>query len=471
MFTLIQCLEDVAKFNICTGCGNCVGSCRIEGAISMIVNERGEYEPRRCWEHCVDCGLCLTVCPEITTVVGKPQSKTRVFLAKSDFSRLTREVFGPSAPDVLLGHYRKLYVGHAMAPDIRYQAASGGIITALLSWGLESGLVTGVVSVRMSASNPLVPEVFIARNVVEVLEASGSKYCPVPLNQIIKDIPKHEGRLAVVGLPCHMRAFRKAEEQNKKLQSKIALHIGLFCFHTVTFEGTRVLLRRAGIAPERVAKITYRGNGWPGGVQIELEDGQRQLIPHHSAWGELFSFLFIPMACTMCADSTNELSDISVGDAWLPEFKDAHNPGESLIITRTKLGHQLVQQASVSSIITLNAIERIEVLKAQSVAILFKKNLHARQQLLSALGQSVPEIDEQYLKPRLIVYLNAILLYLGMLGLSMKLVKELVVRLPSKLIYLWGIACYLTLAYQRSASARARALARSVGIEKVEANN
>ena len=143
----------------------------------------------------------------------------------------------------------------------------------------------------MKKDNPLEPEPFIARTKEEIIEASKSKYCPVPVNVAIKDIlnTKEGERFAIVGLPCHINGIRKAERVSEKLREKIVLHLGIFCSHSLSFQGTKFFLRRLDIKEREVVRIDYRGGGWPGKIKIELTDGRVRLIPNQdSLWNTSF---------------------------------------------------------------------------------------------------------------------------------------------------------------------------------------
>lgn len=127
---------------------------------------------------------------------------------------------------------------------IRYNSSSGGLITQLLIFALEECIIDGAQVTRMKNDNPLEPEPFIARTKEDIIGASTSKYCPVPANIALKEIidSKKGEKFAVVGLPCHMHAIRKAEQINKKLSEKTVLHVGIFCGHSSNFLGTKLWL-------------------------------------------------------------------------------------------------------------------------------------------------------------------------------------------------------------------------------------
>ena len=144
--------------------------------------------------------------------------------------------------------YSNCYLGYSVDDDIRYDSSSGGVITSLLIYALEKGIIDGALVTRMNKDNPFEPEPFIAKNKEEIIEAAKSKYCPVPLNKLINEILKSENlKIAVVGLPCHIHGIRKAEMLNESLRNRIVLHLGIFCSHTDTFWQTYSLINKLGI--------------------------------------------------------------------------------------------------------------------------------------------------------------------------------------------------------------------------------
>ncbi|MDY6892811.1 MAG: coenzyme F420 hydrogenase/dehydrogenase beta subunit N-terminal domain-containing protein [Chloroflexota bacterium] len=240
-------IEAVVKKGLCTGCGTCVGICPLD-AIEMTVDHlRGIYVPALDREECNECGMCVDVCPGHNV----------------DFRQLNLEIFGKEPGDILLGNYLNCYTGYAADSDIRYNSASGGLVTALLIFALEEGLIDGALVTKMRDDRPLEPEPFIARTREEIISAARSKYCPVPANIAVKEILKaREGeRFAVVGLPCHIHGIRNAERVNKTLAERIVLHVGLFCAHTDTFALAELVLQKHRIDKEHVASFDYRGCG------------------------------------------------------------------------------------------------------------------------------------------------------------------------------------------------------------------
>lgn len=385
-------IEETRSLELCTGCGTCVGVCP-NSAVEMVRNIEGIYDPRLNIEQCNECGICFRVCPGHSV----------------DFKELNLAIFNRKREDTLIGNYINCYIGHSTDLDIRYNSASGGLVTTLLLFAIEEGIIDGALLTKMNDKNPLQPEVFIAETGREIISASKSKYCPVPVNIALKEILKKDGKFAVVGLPCHIHGIRKAEMLNKKFE-KIILHFGLSCRNASTFLATEYLLRKMKINKQDVKKLDYRGEGWPGGMTITLKDGSRKFIPLFSLLfkGGVFKSYFIPQRCVLCSDKSNELSDISFGD---PHRLSDDKIGESLVISRNRTGEELLQNAVSSKKIELRKIDSDKV--EQSIALYpIKKRLKARIFFSKIRGKKVPFHNEQLQQSSFSDYLNAILLYM-----------------------------------------------------------
>lgn len=388
----------ILRNDLCTGCGTCVSLCPND-AIEMKINEKkGIYIPKLNEDKCNLCGICYKVCP------GR-------FI---NLEKMNLWIHGKEREDGLIGNYLSCYVGHSTNCIIRYNSASGGLITALLTLALEEGIIDGALVTRMKKDNPLVPEPFIARTKEEIMEASKSKYCPVPANIALKEIleSKEDEKFAVVGLPCHIHGIRKAEKLSENLRKKIVLHLGLFCNHTPTFLATEFLLRKMKVKKEEINELSYRGKGWPGGMVIKLKNGNEIFIPHFSNyyWGLVFNSFFWPIRCTICNDKTSKLADISFGDAWLSEFMN-DMIGTSIIVSRNKIGEEILQNAVAKRKIKLSKISFDKVLRSQSLYFV-EKRLKTRISFLKLLGKNVPTYFQETLKSRFLDYLHVMRFYL-----------------------------------------------------------
>ena len=337
----------------------------------------GLWVPKILFDKCTSCGICGRVCPGYEV----------------DFESLNVKAFGKKPSDWSTGECLNCYVGHSTDQNLRYNSASGGLASQILIYALEKGLIDGALVTRMNKTNPLESEAFIARSREEIIAASKSKYCPVAANYALKDIIHEKGNFAVVGLPCHIHGVRKAEQLYPELKKKIILHLGLMCSHMVSFNGTEFIVGKLNIDKRCVQEITYRGTGWPGAMTVKSAE-RSVSIPlvgnWHSYWPVFSSFLFTPVRCTMCPDQLAELADISLGDAWLPEFR-GDKIGTSILITRTQFAERLLSNLQSDGQIELSLVSLEKVKFSQAVNLRFKKDdFFTRSVMLKAVNQQIP---------------------------------------------------------------------------------
>lgn len=393
-------IQWVVKRGLCTGCGTCAGICPHEALTMVIDPKRGCYIPRIDKGKCTRCGLCVDVCPGHGV----------------DFEGLSSALMGDIPEDIALGRYLGCYVGHALDKDMRYDGASGGLVTALLVFALEHGHIDGALVTRMRPGKPLEPRAFIARTKAEILSAAQSKYCPVAAGMALEKILNSEGRFAVVGLPCHIQGIRKAEQHIPKLKDRIRYHISIACSINYSFRGTQAVLRGLGIPPESVETLAYRGRGWPGSMRIRQQDGSETMVPHKDYYKQLGPFSL--RRCTLCSDMFGELSDLSCGDAWVPGVIGTDKVGSSFALTRTAEGEELLEAAAAEEAVELSDLDVGELAASQSHAIFKKRKLNARMTLFRWTGRSVPTYRQKLLKPNRSDYMDMLKFYIARYALS-----------------------------------------------------
>ena len=408
---------------LCCGCGTCAGVCPT-GAIEMKLSS-GLFKPEINEALCSNCQLCLKACPGGTV----------------DFNALQLKVFGKEPTCQAIGNYLTCYTGYSLDEQIRFNSASGGIITQLLLFALENKIIDGAIVTGMSQTNPWQPIAFVARTREEIIEASKSKYCPVATNVCLKQILKEDGRFALVGLPCHIHGIRKAQTIFKTLEEKIVLQLGLLCSHTVDFAGINFLFKKLKVQKNQVSKMTYRGQGWPGSLIIETKDAKKVSLPLVGSWQAYWplfsSFFFTPMRCTMCPDQAAEFADISFGDAWLPEMKH-EKEGVSIIISRTKQGQQLLDAAELAKAVTLTPLDITRVEQSQFVNLKFKKNdLPSRLSFMASMGKVTPSYPQLQPSVSTISALRALYVYSSIKASSNMHFRALLEHVPFPVIRMY----------------------------------
>jgi len=346
-------LDNVSAMGVlCTQCGTCGIICPVEDCISFKSDDLGNYYPTVSEEKCRKCRRCLQVCPG----------------AEIELYGLYERAFAQQPHNLAIGHWISCWVGHAANPVTRYNATSGGIVTALLQYALEQNIIDGALVVRLGEN--LTPIPFIAQTPDDVIKATGSKYLPVAPLTVLSEIvrSREEQRIGVVGLPCQIEGLHRLLEVNTNLARQIVFSIGLFCNHTKDKRYTDFLLQRLGQSRHTVAQIQYRGHGWPGEISITTQSGDTYRLPQqsHSVTFMWYAKAYAPPRCLICTDHLAEFADIAVGDAWLPEYIESDDQGTSIIICRTPQGQALLEKARSAGVICLSALPVDKLLQSQS---------------------------------------------------------------------------------------------------------
>jgi len=393
-------ITSVVKRRLCTGCGVCAAVCPHD-ALDMTVDEsRGCFVPQMHEENCRHCGLCYEVCPGHSV----------------DFDGLSKRLFGDIPSDIALGRYLASYVGHACDGSIRYDSASGGLVSALLIFALEHDLIDGALVTRMRSDDPLMSEPFIARSRREILSAAGSKYCPVTIGATVREILRSKGRFAVVGLPCHIQGIRKAEQQIAELSGRIRYRISIACSFNYSFHATRRFIEGLGIVPAEVQELQYRGRGWPGSMLLRLKNGTETVVPLTEYYRKLGPYSL--WRCMLCSDMLGELSDLSCGDAWLPELVKTDKAGSSFVISRTPEAEELLEAAATREAVELSELGLQPLLASQGRALFKKRKLKARMLLARLWGRHVPVYRQKLMDPIPSDYVNMLKLLVARYALS-----------------------------------------------------
>ncbi len=382
---------------VCTFCGACVSICPRD---AIAVGEEKVYLQGEC----TSCGLCYRFCP------GR----------EMDFEALSRTHLGSPSRDPLLGYYRFLGVGQAISDEIRQRGASGGMVTALLTYLLEKERIKGVVAVTMSAVRPWQCQGSLLTTLEEVKGASQSKYSLVSLDALLGKARKEAGPFAVVGLPCHVHGLRRLQRLGS-FREKFPVVIGLFCGFNLRPVATEYLIHKLGFEKEEVAHLEYRGGDWPGGFLVLGREGRQALIPK-----DLYNYvnlMYVPRRCLTCPDLTNELADISVGDTWLEQYKG----GWSTVIGRSPRGGHVLKEAALKGAIRIDEISRDDILRSHAHLFAYKKEGYS-------VRQSWLRVPLQYNLQRLPItkrrWLQESLLLALILILRNSFIRNLVQRLP-----------------------------------------
>jgi len=234
--------------------------------------------------------------------------------------------------ETLLGQIRSVYLGRATDEEIlKRKVASGGAVTAMLTYALEKDLIDGVVTAKRTKG--LEGEAVVARTKEELLETAGNRWSIVPFAARIKAKIEEEDlkRVAVVCLPCQAQFFGQMRDfpiLETDFGNRIKYIVSLFCMGTFAFEAFLNYLRiKYGVRAEEIEDIKLSGDF----LEIHRETGVLA-IPLKEA------FSYLQTGCLVCSDYTGVWSDVSAG------FVESE-PGWTVLITRNQHGEELVKGA------------------------------------------------------------------------------------------------------------------------------
>ncbi len=344
-------IEEVVAGRWCTGCGACVAACP-RGAIVMDTTAPAPVP--QVGESCAGCGLCVEVCHAVGV----------------DYERCPYDA--AVRPDAYLGPYIDTWQCRATDESIRRHASAGGVITALGTWALESGVAEGVLAVR-EGDAPVTGKVFLATTRGELLSAAGVKYFAVPMNYPLTQERLAGRRIVFVGLPCHLHGLAKLEQKLPWLTDVVVLRIGIFCDGIIRPEGYEFLAAHYGIPQLRLVRhIKARVGQWPGHIVFEMRDTDQADVKVPIDDDYIGMKPFLHKRCLVCADALAEFADVSVGDAWGLETGRA-DLGRNLVLTRSSRGEDAVQHAIAGGYIEATPIEPATVLHSASELLNYKK--------------------------------------------------------------------------------------------------
>ncbi len=337
--------------------------------------------------------------------------------------------------DYYLGHVENCYLGYSNDETVRSVAASGGIVSTLLKNLLMSGEIDGALVCRQIMKDDDIDfEVKIVTEPEEIMNFSGSVYFDIPLLSAIDQVRAFEGRIAIVGLPCQLRAVTKFCKKDVDLSKKIKYKIGLFCGHNSRRELLMEVLRKKNVEISDVDSIIFRRGHWRGKMHIHLKNGEEMSFPfqHFSIYQNLH-FLSLKK-CIYCSDHTAEFSDISCGDAWLPYLKKDLIK-HSVIVVRDNKSDNILKYLRREGILYLMKIEPEIVFRSQKRSLIYHKGIEARSTVGKLLGYDIPCPDKYKNSSRWNDYIAAMIVLLNIKLSYNSYFKRLLFAVPKVFLY------------------------------------
>ncbi|MFO7707388.1 MAG: Coenzyme F420 hydrogenase/dehydrogenase, beta subunit C-terminal domain [Desulfobacterales bacterium] len=289
---------------------------------------------------CIGCGMCVNICPYFKNYRGRttmlfpctlPQGRCNAHCPKTEvdldaLSRFFRNAPYDGAP---LGRFTRILATRAGEP-VRGGFQGGGTVSALAAYALARNIAGGAV---LTGADGIEPAVRVVMEPGEVAACAGSRFIAAPtlaaMNQAVRDGAR---RLAVVGTPCQMTALAQMRMNplgRCDFEDPVAIAIGLFCNWALDHRQLAAYLS----GRLDIAAITGMDIPPPPAeaLVVKTEAGE-----HRFPLNEIRRL--IPHTCFICPDMTAEWSDVSVG---MYEGR----AGWNTLLVRSRAGHDLVDGA------------------------------------------------------------------------------------------------------------------------------
>ncbi|NVM03775.1 MAG: Coenzyme F420 hydrogenase/dehydrogenase, beta subunit C-terminal domain [Candidatus Helarchaeota archaeon] len=258
--------------------------------------------------------------------------------------------------------------------QIKKVAQDGGVVTTLLAYLFDKNLIDGAIGVIQKEGEPWNTQTILIRSKDEAIKAAGTIYS-VASNLSALDLIKGSGlkSIAFVGTPCQVQAMRKYQVTSnimEEIWGKIKYIIGIFCMESFPYPNLIKIVEKHCKTPLNEAT---KMNIDKGKFFVHRDEGEPVQVPIKEVTK------YARHACHLCVDLTNELSDLSSGSIGSPG-------GWNTVITRTKIGEELFQNALKDGYLKIKEIEKE---KPFGIKLLRKLSNGKRSRNLKSLKKQV----------------------------------------------------------------------------------
>lgn len=374
-------IQDIVKAQLCTGCGVCVSESEKKG--KMIWDDQGFLVPYFAEE-----SFAVQVCP----FTPNPESEVK------DEDELASVFLGKATKkDDRIGKYNNTYVGYSK--KYRETSSSGGLATYIFEALLKQKIVDHLFIVKEIKGTY---EYALFSDVADITKISKTRYLPVTLANLFTQINKIEGKIAISGIACFIKAIRLKQHYHPELKEKIPFLIGIICGGLKSRSFTEYLAKSAGIEDDyhnqdyRIKDAKSSASNYSfGAFDAQNKHHQIKMRELGDMWG---TGLFKSNACDFCDDVTTELADISLGDAWISPYS-SDGLGTSIAATRSALAERLISAGIANDELHIENLSLEQFISSQGPSFKHRQlGMNYRLNLFKKKSDTIPYKRKRFLQ-------------------------------------------------------------------------
>lgn len=266
--------------------------------------------------------------------------------------------------DPVIGYYRSLYCGHVSEGEYRANGSSGGMATWILTELIRRREIDGVVCVVHTPHGEALYEYAVLRSEADIIRSAKSRYYPVEMSAALAAIKETPGSYAVVGIPSFVSDLRRLQQIDDTLRERVKYTVGLLCGHQKSAKYGESIAFEAGIRPGNTSAIDFRyksGEGLASAYVTEVHGTDaglptRKVLPaEHSYTADWSAGMLKTNFSDFVDDCFGETADITLGDAWLPQYI-ADSWGTNVVVVRNPRLAEIIAQASSEGRLALDPV-------------------------------------------------------------------------------------------------------------------
>jgi coenzyme F420-reducing hydrogenase beta subunit len=353
--------RDMVRSGLCIGCGGCASA---EPRAAMRWDSFGQLKPvgPKAWYRHRSSELAQR-CPFSPAAADEDAIAAERFRA------------APHAHEAI-GRFRAAYVGHVAEGEWRTRGSSGGLVSWVAAELLRSGAVDAVAHVKPAdpQQDGRFFEYALSRSVEEIGAGAKSRYYPIELSGVLREIRRTPGRYAVVGVPCFIKAVHLLRRADPTLAERITHTLGLFCGHMKSARMVESFAWQLGAELEQLRGLDYRIKNpdrpanWYR-AHLALADGRSaEQDWWHLADGDWGAGFFQNPACNFCDDVVAETADIAFGDAWVEPYS-SDGRGTNVVVVRSRELDAMIRTAIEDGRLTLEEVDAGFVAQTQAAGL------------------------------------------------------------------------------------------------------